>query len=122
MGVYINHALDEPNKLLEFWKNQVSLDYKKLRDEKLLVQRAKNENWDLNIAVPSQKQAVPSPSAPSTLSRLYNQFGQAKELDVAFTVNKDLSDEGEQQKQVQFSEAKRRDERAQKQRIEQDLN
>lgn len=42
LGVYINRARDEPKKLLEFWKDYVSAEYKKMREEKLLMLKMKD--------------------------------------------------------------------------------
>ena len=90
LGVYINRARDEPKKLLEFWKDYVSAEYKKLREEKLMMLKMKDPYY-----VPEVKhsQCVPSVGIKSDLERNYEAFCKAMELDVAMTIEKDLEEE-----------------------------
>lgn len=91
LGVYINRARDEGKKLFQFWKSHVSEVYRKKREDKLLAQKMADP-----YALPpqnTQNQAVPAVGVKSELEREYDVYGKCFELDVAFTVDKDLEDE-----------------------------
>ena len=90
VGVYINRARDETKKLIEFWKDYVSAEYKRLRDEKITMLKMKDPYY---IPEVKSSQAVPSVGIKSELERQYEIFSKAKELDVAMTVEKDLEEE-----------------------------
>jgi hypothetical protein len=44
LGVYINKSENEYSSLCKFWKDNVSLTYKKLRDEKLLEKQIRRQS------------------------------------------------------------------------------
>lgn len=110
LGVYINRARDEQSKLLDFWKSYVSTDYRKMREEKILTQKLKDPFYEPKPFT-VQRQAVPT-AAPvkSTLDRAYDSYSKAKELDVAYTLSRDLGAEAEADKQLEFNYAGRREE------------
>jgi hypothetical protein len=66
VGVYINRARDETKKLIEFWKDYVSAEYKRLREEKITMVKMKDPYY---IPEARNTQAVPSAGLKSELER-----------------------------------------------------
>ena len=93
LGVYINRSRGESDKLKQFWKDHVSETYTKIRETQNML-RSSVQPGTATFAAGTQTSAVPSAGAKKTaVDKEYEAFQNCFELDVDFTILRDLEDE-----------------------------
>lgn len=95
VGIYINRSRGESDKLKQFWKENVSETYKKLREKNLSLAKKMDPYAGTQTATFGAS-AVPQPK--TAIDKEYEQYKNCFELDVYNTLDKDLEDEARDEK------------------------
>lgn len=97
-GIYSKGSRGESDKLFQFWKENVSETYKKLREKQAFLNKSKDPYTQVQVTF-GPSAAVPTAVIKKTrIEEEYDDFKNCFELDVQFTIDRDLEEEARDEK------------------------